>query len=242
MEKINTLFISDVHLGNKKSNPDKLLETFEKYSFNKLIIIGDFIDLTSLVKKIFWKKDHTKVIQKILKFSRKDVEVIYILGNHDYYLRELIKKQDINLGNIKICNEHIHSTIKNESIYLCHGDIFDGFVALNPILYKLGDWGYEISFKLGRILSWIRNILGMKPWSLSKFLKRKVKNALSYVNDFKTVSMKKVVEKKCNSIMIGHIHTPEIIIGEHNYYNTGDFCESCSYIIEDLNGDIKLII
>ena len=48
MEKINTLFISDVHLGNKKSNPNKLLETFEKYSFNKLIIIGDFIDLTSL--------------------------------------------------------------------------------------------------------------------------------------------------------------------------------------------------
>lgn len=242
MEKINTLFISDVHLGNKKSNPNKLLETFEKYSFNKLIIIGDFIDLTSLTKKIYWKDSHSKVIQKILKFSRKNVEVIYILGNHDYYLRELIKKQDINLGNIKICNEHIHSTIKNESIYLCHGDIFDGFVALNPILYKLGDWGYEFSFKLGRILSWIRNILGMKPWSLSKFLKRKVKNALSYVNDFKTISMKKVVEKKCDSIMIGHIHTPEIIIGEHNYYNTGDFCESCSYIIEDLNGDIKLII
>jgi UDP-2,3-diacylglucosamine pyrophosphatase LpxH len=241
MEQINTLFFSDLHLGTKKSRPDKLLEVFEKYQFKKLVIIGDFIDLTKLSKKIYWKNDHSKVIQKVLKYSRKKVEVVYILGNHDCYLRELIKDKDINLGKIKICNEHIHNTIKNESIYICHGDSFDGFVALNPILYRLGDWGYELSFKIGRWYNLIRKIVGLKPWSISKYLKRKVKNAISYINDFKTISIKKIIEMKSDSIMIGHIHTPEIEIGEYNYYNTGDFCESCSYIIEDLDGNIKLM-
>lgn len=241
-EKIRTLFISDVHLGNKKSNPEILLEVFDKYQFDKLIIIGDFIDLTSLSKKMYWKNSHSKVIQKILKFSRKGTEVIYILGNHDYYLRELIKNGNINLGNILICDEYIHQTLSKETIYICHGDVFDGFVALNPILYKLGDWAYEFSFKLSRVYNSIRKLFGLKNWSLSKYLKKKVKNAISYVNDFKTISMKKIQETKTNSIMMGHIHTPEIILGDYNYYNTGDFCESCSYIIEDLNGDIKLKI
>ena len=242
MKRIETLFISDIHLGTKKSKPDKLLEIFDKYKFKKLVIIGDFIDLTSLSKKIYWENNHSKVIQKILKYSRKKVEVVYILGNHDYYLRELIKDGNINLGKIEICNEHIHQTIKGERIYICHGDQFDGVVALNPILYRLGDWAYELSFKLSRLYNKIRRIMGMQNWSLSKYLKSKVKNLISFVNDFKTISVKKIEDTECNSIMIGHIHTPEIILGEHNYYNTGDFCESCSCIIEDNKGNIKLIM
>ena len=46
---------------------------------------------------------------------------------------------------------------------------------------------------------------------------------------------------ECDSIMIGHIHTPAIEkIGNKTYYNSGDMVESCSYLIENLNGDIEL--
>jgi glutamyl/glutaminyl-tRNA synthetase len=97
MEKIKTLFISDVHLGSTNSNPKKLLEVFKKYEFENLIINGDFIDLTSLKRRFFWNQDHSTVIQKVLRASRKGVNVTYILGNHDFYLRGLIKDENINL-------------------------------------------------------------------------------------------------------------------------------------------------
>jgi len=241
--KIKTLFISDVHLGTKKCQADKLLEVIKNYEFEKLIIVGDFIDLTSLKRKFYWHPDHSTVIQKVLRLSRKGVSVTYILGNHDFYLRELIKEDNINIGDILLCDELYYETLKGEKIYICHGDQFDGFIRLHPFLYVLGDWAYEFSFKINKTYNWFRRIFGLEYWSLSQYLKSKVKNAIAFINDFKILSLKKLDEVNCDSIMIGHIHTPAIEkIGDKSYYNTGDFCESCSFLYEDLNGEIKLVV
>jgi UDP-2,3-diacylglucosamine pyrophosphatase LpxH len=241
MEKIRTLFISDIHLGTKKCQAEKLLEVFKNYEFEQLVIVGDFIDLTSLKRKFYWNESHSTVIQKILRFSRKGVKVNYILGNHDYYLRGLIKESNLNVGDIEISDELFYMTTKGESIYICHGDQFDGFVRLHPFLYMIGDFAYELSFKINTIYNKIRSVFGLEYWSLSKFLKSKVKDAVSFINDFQRLSVMKLEEIGCDSIMIGHIHTPAIEkLKEKNYYNTGDFCESCSYIIEDLEGNIIL--
>jgi UDP-2,3-diacylglucosamine pyrophosphatase LpxH len=241
--KVKTLFISDAHLGTSKCQADKLLQVLKDYEFEELVIVGDFIDLTSLKRKFYWKPDHSTVIQKILRLSRKGTKVTYILGNHDYFLRGLIKEDNINLGDILICDEYFYQTSKGEMIYICHGDQFDGFIRLHPFLYVLGDWAYEMSFKINKWYNKIRRFFGLEYWSLSQYLKSKVKNAISFINDFKILSMKRLEEVNCDSIMIGHIHTPAIEkIGEKNYYNTGDFCESCSFLYEDLSGDIKLVI
>ena len=241
MEKIKTLFISEIHLGTKKCQAEKLLEVFKKYEFEQLVIVGDFIDLTSLKRKFYWNESHSTVIQKILRFSRKGVKVNYILGNHDHYLRGLIKESNLNIGDIEISDEMFYITTKGESIYICHGDQFDGFIRLHPFLYMIGDFAYELSFKINTIYNKIRKIFGLDYWSLSKFLKSTVKDAVSFINDFQRLSVMKLEEIGCDSIMIGHIHTPAIEkLKEKNYYNTGDFCESCSYIIEDLEGNIIL--
>lgn len=240
--KVRTLFISDVHLGTSKSQTDKLLKVLKEYDYENLIIIGDFIDLTSLKRKFYWKQNHSTVIQKILKSSRKGKNVVYILGNHDYFLRGLIEENNIKLGDILICDEYYYETIKGEKIYIIHGDQFDGFVRLHPFLYVLGDWAYEMSFKINKIYNYIRKTFGLNYWSLSQYLKSKVKNAISFINDFKQLSIKKLEEVNCDSIMIGHIHTPAIErIENKTYYNTGDFCESCSFLYEDLEGNIKLV-
>jgi len=175
--------------------------------------------------------------------SRKDINVIYILGNHDFYLRSLIQEENIKIGDIDLCDEYIHTTVKGERIYLCHGDQFDGFIRIHPMLYFIGDMAYEFSIKINKIYNKLRKIFGMNYWSLSAYLKRNVKDAISYLNDFKKLSLMKVKESDCDSIMIGHIHTPaiETLDGKYTYYNTGDFCESCSYIIEDLEGNIRLL-
>jgi UDP-2,3-diacylglucosamine pyrophosphatase LpxH len=242
MEKIRTLFISDVHLGTKKCQAEKLLEVFRIYEFEHLVIVGDFIDLTSLKRKFYWKESHSTVIQKILRLSRKGVKVNYILGNHDHYLRGLIKESNLNIGDIEISDDIFYTTKKGETIYICHGDQFDGFIRLHPFLYMIGDFAYELSFKINTIYNKIRSVFGLEYWSLSKFLKSKVKDAISFVNDFKMLSLMKLEEVECDSIMIGHIHTPAIEdLEEKKYYNTGDMVESCSYIIEDLDGNLKLL-
>lgn len=243
MKKIRTLFISDVHLGTKKCQAEKLLEVFRTHEFENLIIAGDFIDLTSLKRKFYWKEDHSTVIQKVLRYARKGVKVKYILGNHDHFLRGLIKESNINIGDIVLCDETIHETAKGERIYICHGDKFDGFVRLHPFLYLVGDIAYEFSFKINTAYNKMRSVFGLEYWSLSKFLKSKVKDAISFINDFKRLSMIEIEKTGCDSILIGHIHTPaaEIIEGK-GYYNPGDFCESCSYLIETTEGDIQLFI
>jgi UDP-2,3-diacylglucosamine pyrophosphatase LpxH len=241
--KVRTLFISDIHLGNHKSQPGKLLEVLKNYEYENLVIVGDFIDLTSLKKKFYWNADHSTVIQKILRSSRKGVDVTYILGNHDFYLRELIKEDNINIGDILLCDEMYYETLKGEKIYICHGDQFDGFIRLHPFLYVLGDWAYEFSFKINKTYNWFRRIFGLEYWSLSQYLKSKVKNAITFINDFKILSLKKLDEVNCDSIMIGHIHTPAIEkIGNKSYYNTGDFCETCSFLYENLDGEIVLVV
>lgn len=240
--KVRTLFISDVHLGTRKSRADLLISVLKEYEWENLIIIGDFIDLTSLKRKFYWKPEHSTVVQKILKASKKGKNVVYIIGNHDHYLRYLIGDETIKLGDILICDEFHYETLKGEKIYIIHGDQFDGFIRLHPFIYVLGDWAYEMSFKINKVYNYIRVSMGLNYWSLSKYLKSKVKNAISFINDFKKLSILKLHKIGSNSIMIGHIHTPCIeTIENYVYYNTGDFCESCSFIYEDLEGNLKLV-
>ena len=238
MIKVKSLFISDIHLGNKNSQADKLLEVLKQYEFQNLFIVGDFIDMTALKRKFYWNQYHSTVIQKVLKLSRHNINVVYLIGNHDFFVRDLIKDQDINLGNILICNEYIYTTTKNEKILLVHGDCFDGFIATHKLLYLIGDFGYELSMKINYVYNKIRKLFGLNYWSFSAYIKKKVKNIIKFLTEYKKASMKLVKEKKCDSILMGHTHSPEIISGE--YYNTGDFCESCSYIIETISGDLEL--
>jgi UDP-2,3-diacylglucosamine pyrophosphatase LpxH len=238
MDKIKTLFISDIHLGNPNSQATKLLDVFKEYEFENLFIVGDFIDMTYLKRKFYWHKDHSTVIQKVLRLSRKGVKVVYILGNHDYYVRSVIDEQNIYFGDILICNEYIYDSVKGDKIYLTHGDCFDGFVRISPWLYWLGDVSYELSITINKIYNWFRRLFKLEYWSFSAYMKSKVKSAIKFLSEYKKVSKTLIEEKNCDAIMIGHTHSPEIEEGE--YYNTGDFCESCSYIIEDLDGNIKL--
>ena len=238
MIKIKTLFISDLHMGNPNSQASKVLDLFKMYDFENLIIVGDFIDMTYMKRKKFnWNKDHLTIIQKILRLSRKGVNVVYVVGNHDNYVRHLIEENDIYFGGILICDEYVHETI-NEKIYIVHGDCFDGFIRIHPFIYWLGDTAYELSIKINKIYNSFRKIFGVEYWSLSSYLKYKVKNAIEYINEYEKISELKLKEKGCTSILMGHTHFPKVV--ENKYYNTGDFVESCSYITENYNGKLTL--
>jgi len=226
--KVDALFISDVHLGSKGCNADLLLETLKIYEPKELIIVGDFIDGWLLKKRHFWTQDFTNVVRKILSYTKKGVKVTYVTGNHDDFLRQYIP---LYLGeNIEVTNELIWN-----DYFITHGDLYDGIVQMKW-LGKLGLFGYELAISIDRLIK----KLGYKK-SLSKFLKKKVKDAVKFITNFEEQLVYQAKKRKCKGVICGHIHTPEDkMVGGIHYLNCGDWIENNSFIIFDGN-QFKLI-
>ncbi len=217
--KIEALFISDVHLGSKGCNAEKLLQTLKKYQPNKLFIVGDFIDGWLLKKRHYWTQDYTNVIRKILSMSKKGTEVIYVTGNHDEFLRAYSPSEFI--GNIQIVDEFIWN-----EYYITHGDLYDGVMNMKWLAH-LGSTGYEIAITTDRILK----RLGYKR-SISKWAKDSVKSAVKFITAFESQLVYQAKKRECKGVICGHIHKPENkIIDEIHYLNCGDWIENNSYII-----------
>ena len=228
MKKVDALFISDVHLGSKGSNADDLLEVLKQYEPKYLFIVGDFIDGWLLKKRHYWTQDFTNVIRKILSYSKNGTKVVYVTGNHDDFLRNYTPMSFSE--NIQIVDEYIWN-----DYYIVHGDQFDGIVKMKW-LGVLGSWGYEVAI-------WIDNTLkrfGYKK-SLSKFLKKNVKNAIKFITDFEKQAVYQAKSHNCNGVIVGHIHTPSNThINNIHYLNCGDWVENNSYIIFK-NNEFKII-
>ena len=217
--KVDALFISDVHLGSKGSNAELLLEMLKEYEPKELIIVGDFIDGWLLKKRHYWTQDFSNVIRKILSYTKKGTKVTYITGNHDDFLRSYIP---LYFGdNINVVNEMIW-----EDYFITHGDLYDGIVQMKW-LGKLGSFGYELAISLDMLMK----KFGYKK-SLSKFLKKKVKDAVKFITNFEEQLVYQSKKRNCKGVVCGHIHTPEnkYIDGIH-YLNCGDWIENNSYII-----------
>jgi UDP-2,3-diacylglucosamine pyrophosphatase LpxH len=221
--KVDALFISDVHLGSKGCNADKLLEVLKDYKPKQLFLVGDIIDGWLLKKRNYWTQDFTNVLRKILSYSKNGTEVIYITGNHDEFLRSYSSTE---LGNIKIVDEW-----EWNGYLITHGDLYDGVVQLKW-LGILGSWGYEVAITIDRFL---KKRLGYKK-SLSKTLKDSVKRAVKFITDFEKQLAYQAHSKNLKGVICGHIHKPEdkniqIRESQIHYLNCGDWIENNSYII-----------
>ena len=225
---IDTLYLSDVHLGSKGCNAKEVLKTLKNYNAKNLVLVGDFIDGWLLQRRMYWPQSHNNVIQYVLKLSKKGTKVIYVTGNHDEFLRSYSGEQ---FGDIEIVDEYIEG-----SIWTTHGDLYDGIVKLHW-LGKLGGRGYELSIMLDR---WMKR-MGFRV-SLSKWLKSKVKEAVKFVTNFENALAKEALERGCDTVLCGHIHTPsdKIIENGVRYLNCGDWIENNSYIVKTLEGQFEL--
>jgi len=222
--KNKIIFISDVHLGSKGSNPKELYKLLTKEQPEKIFIVGDFIDGWLLKKRFYWTKDCTDVIRKILSYSNKGTEVVYITGNHDDFLRSY---SPIEFGNIKIVDEW-----EWNGYLITHGDLYDGIVQLKW-LGIIGSYGYELALSIDRVLK----RLGYKK-SFSKMTKDKVKSAVKFITDFERQLAYQAHSRGLKGVICGHIHKPEDKIIEIknqpiHYLNCGDWIENNSHISYD---------
>jgi len=237
-QRVRTLWISDEHLGTRDCQAEHLSRFLKGYQADRIYLVGDIIDGWKLRSGIFWPQAHTNVIRRLLTMSKRGSEVIYVTGNHDEFLRRYSK---LMLGNIQLVDEAEHLTADGRRLLVIHGDQFDVITRYHRWLAFLGDRAYELTLVLNRWLNHWRARYGYGYWSLSAYLKRKVKGAVSFISDFEDAIAHECTRRGFHGVVCGHIHHAEIrTVGEVEYFNCGDWVESCTALIEHWDGSIEL--
>jgi UDP-2,3-diacylglucosamine pyrophosphatase LpxH len=235
-----SVFISDLHLGSKHCNSDKLLSFLDNIKTEKLYLVGDIVDGWRLQKKWYWPHKHNKIVKRLIKIS-KDIEVIYITGNHDEFLRSI---PNVSIGNVPVYNRYDHIGVDGKKYLVTHGDMFDHLMRTRSgrWVMRMGDVAYDGLIYLNRFVNGIRKMFNMQPWSLAKYLKRKAKVAASYIGDFEIEMIRYCVKQGYDGIIAGHIHSAKIReIDGVIYMNDGDWCESCTALVENKLGEFSII-
>ena len=234
-----SVWISDLHLCSRDCQADMVHSFLSSIKCDYLYLVGDIIDVWALRRRWHWPNAYNEVMHKLLKRSRKGARVIYIPGNHDEFFRGFV---GYRFGEVKIVDRAIHETADGRRFLVMHGDEFDAVVRCRPWLTHLGDWAYRQTVVLNRLVNAVRRWLGKPYWSLSGAIKRKVKQAVKYLNHFEEVLTLEARRQNVDGIICGHIHAPAMReIDGVLYCNTGDWIEHCTALVEKENGELELI-
>ena len=237
--RFRSLFISDIHLGTTGCQAEKLLEFLRLTDSQHLYLVGDIIDGWQLKRRFFWHQSHNDVVQKILRKARKGTRVTWIAGNHDEAMRHFL---GVAFGGIEIADEAVHGTADGRRLLVIHGDLFDAVVQRARWLAFVGDHLYTLALYLNQWFNHIRARFGFPYWSLSQYLKHKVKNAVSYIADFEEALAREARRRHLDGVVCGHIHKAEIRdIGGILYCNDGDWVESLTALAEMDDGELRII-
>ena len=237
--RYRAIFISDIHLGTKRAQTARLLDFLRVTESDQLYIVGDFIDNWSLRRAWHWDQLHNDVIQKLLRKARKGTKLVYIPGNHDENFRNFI---NLRFGRVAVLEHTVHLSANGRRYLVLHGDKFDGVVRFAPWLAKLGDTAYEFSMRLNGAVNHVRRFFRLPYWSLSAFLKHRVKRAVEFISHFEAAVVREAKSRNCQGVICGHIHTPDdrTIEGIH-YLNDGDWVESCTALVEHDDGRFEIL-
>ena len=234
-----TIWISDIHLGTRGCKTEFLLDFLKHTDSEFLYLVGDIVDGWRMRRSWYWAQSHNDVIQKLLRKARKGTQVFYIPGNHDEWLRDYV---DLQLGGVWLLQEATHTTTDGKRLLILHGDDFDGVVRYARWLALLGDWAYENVLRLNHHYNVIRRKLGYPYWSLSAYLKSKVKNAVEYVSNYERAVAAEAKHRGVDGVVCGHIHQAEIRhIDGVLYCNDGDWVESCTALVEHADGRLEIL-
>ena len=237
--RVRTVWISDLHLGTPGCQAARLLDFLRTVECETLFLVGDIIEGWQLERQWYWPQTHNDVVQKLLRKARKGTRVIFVPGNHDEFARRYVHH---NFGGVDVVDDWIHETADGRRLWVVHGDLFDGVIQCARWLAHVGDRAYETTLKLNRYLNSLRARLGLPYWSLSRYLKLKVKRAVSYVGDFEAAVAREARKRGVHGVVCGHIHHAELRdIDGILYANDGDWVESLTALVEHADGRLEII-
>ena len=236
---VRTVWISDLHLGTPGCQAKALLDFLRDVECETLYLVGDIIDGWQLRRSWYWPQSHNDVVQKLLRKARKGTRVIFIPGNHDEFARKYLTH---NFGGVDVMEEAMHMTADGKRLWVTHGDLYDGVIQCARWLAIMGDLAYEFTLKVNRWFNRIRAKCGLPYWSLSRYLKHKVKRAVSYINEFENAVAREARKRGAHGVVCGHIHHAELrMIDGVLYANDGDWVESLSALSEHHDGRLEIL-
>jgi UDP-2,3-diacylglucosamine pyrophosphatase LpxH len=240
MAHVRSIFISDIHLGTRACQADRLLDFLREYSADHLFLVGDIVDFWAMSRGINWTPAQNTVVQKVLRRARHGEQVFLIPGNHDEALRE---HDGTSFGDIRVALQHVHATADGRRFLITHGDEFDQVTRYHRWVAVLGDVSYNVLVRINGWLSWVRRRLGLSGyWSLAGYAKRKVKTAVSFIFDFEDSVIRAAREQGLDGVVCGHIHSATIRdVDGICYVNCGDWVDSCTAIVEHGDGRLELL-
>jgi UDP-2,3-diacylglucosamine pyrophosphatase LpxH len=234
-----TIWLSDIHLGIRASQAELLLDFLAHSKSDFLYLVGDIVDGWELKKRWFWPETHDKVIHTFLKRSREGAKVVYVPGNHDEASRDYLGG---TFGGVEVINQLVHTTADGKRLLVMHGDQFDAVMGCAKWLAKLGSVAYRLTMVINWVFNGVRRAFGLSYWSLSAYLKQKVKGAVSHINDYEHFLAEAAKHENCDGIVCGHIHRAEMREIEGILYcNDGDWVESCTALVEHMDGRLEII-
>ncbi|MFV0338326.1 MAG: UDP-2,3-diacylglucosamine diphosphatase [Chthoniobacterales bacterium] len=238
MKSYRSCWISDFHLGTKGCQAPLLLDFIRDLDCETLYLVGDILDIWALKRGIYWPQTHNDVIQKLLRKGRKGTKIIYIPGNHD----EFVSDFPGDYASVHIQKNAIHECADGRRILVIHGHELDIVVQNLGWLAHLGDIGYKLLLRLNFINNALRRLLGLRAWSLSAFVKSEVKNVVGFIGKFEESIARYAEDYEVDGVICGHIHTPAIRkLKNITYYNTGDWVEHSTALLENHDGSIDLL-
>lgn len=238
--RYRSIWISDTHLGTKGCKAEYLRDFLDHTESDTLYLVGDIIDLWKFKTGMYWPLLHSDIVQRIIDKAKNGTRVIYIPGNHDEIFR---KHAGTHFNGIDIQLNAVHTTQDGRRFLVLHGDEFDSIVIHNKSLAYIGGELYEVLLLINRWFNSIRSVLGYKYWSLSAYLKHKVKNIISFMDNYKHILSLEAQKRKVDGIICGHIHHADMSEMEYGkiYCNCGDWVESCTALVENETGQISII-
>ena len=237
--RFRTIWISDVHLGTRGAQAERLLDFLKHTESKYLFLVGDIIDGWRMRRNWYWNQAHNDVIQKLLRKARKGTRLIYIPGNHDESFRDFAGHR---FGRVAVLRDTVHRLADGRRFLVVHGDEFDGVVLYARWLAVLGDNAYTVALVLNKWFNRIRHALGFPYWSLSAYLKHRVKNAVQYISNYERAVVAYAQSCGVDGVVCGHIHTAEMReMDGLTYCNDGDWVESCTALVEHFDGRLEIL-
>ena len=238
-KRFRAIFISDIHLGTRSSQATALLDFLKWADADVMYLVGDIVDFWRVRRGPYWPQSHNDVMQKLLRKSRKGTRIVFIPGNHDEALRQYC---GMSFGGIEIVRDVLHTTAQGRQYLVLHGDEFDVVVRYARWLAFLGDRSYEFALWTNAPLNWARRRLGLGYWSLSAFLKHRVKTAVNFIGEFEGSLAEVAKRHGADGVICGHIHhAASRQIGHVHYLNCGDRVESCTALVETMSGEMQIL-
>jgi len=237
--RYRAMFMSDLHLGTRGCQADLILDFLRHNDAETIFLVGDIIDGWRLRAGWYWPQAHNDVVQKLLRKVRHGARMILVPGNHDEFARQFF---GLSFGGIEIARNAVHVAADGKRYLVTHGDEFDVVVRHSKLLAYFGDWAYDAALFVNIHFNAVRRLFGFGYWSFSAWAKLKVKNAVNFIGSFERELAGEAKRRGVDGVVCGHIHHAAIReIDGVTYVNTGDFVESCTFVVEHDDGRFEIV-